>query len=114
VFPITIRNNVTGEEKSWGALQDVANFLAIAPNPEDWTGYEFAGGLPAADPEFLRQHANAVERVTYGTVFGVDADGNVHELTAEDIPPEMAAQLVTDDPQVSEESVESQDDEPAC
>jgi hypothetical protein len=62
MFPITIRNKKSGEEKSFSSAQAVANFLAIAPDAKQWTGHEFAG-MPKADPEFLRHHAEEQARL---------------------------------------------------
>jgi hypothetical protein len=62
MFPITIRNSASGEEKSFSNQQAVANFLAVAPDAKKWTGHEFTGGLPKPDPEFLRHHAEEKAR----------------------------------------------------
>jgi hypothetical protein len=121
---IEIVNTETHAFKHLPDLQAVANFLAEAPDAGNWTGWERIAALPAAtvcatDPvsqtivtEFAAiaaafdslpaldaepETAAEVEApvaVQYGANIGIDEDGVAHELAPDDMPPEIAAQLV--------------------
>jgi hypothetical protein len=101
MFQIPIRNKVTGEEKSFFGLEEIAKFMLDRDDAADWTGWEFAGTLPEIAPVLEKlgevvpegEAAPHVEYVTYGEPVAVAEDGTVTTLTADDTPPEMAAQL---------------------